>query len=309
LAQAPTLPAPLYRGAVNTWECDQNNHLNVRFQCERATAGLAQMAAALGMRGAFRADAGATLAPLDVHIRFLREAHALDVLSMAGGVLAFNETDASLVLDMRHIDGAPATSFCYRVAHVEPHTLKPFPWSSRSRRAAKQLGCALPAHAAPRAIDINRPLGEANLERAKTLRADRIGAHLVTPDQCDAFGRLRPEHIFGRASDSVPSMFAEWRKSPMPGIEQLSGAVVEARIAFRRWPRVGDLIEVHSGVVEAQGKITRVVHWMLDPLSGKAWASMEVVAVAFDLATRKAVDMPPLLLEERRKRLVAGLAI
>jgi acyl-CoA thioester hydrolase len=304
---APVLPAPLYRGSVNTWECDQNGHLNVRFQCERATAGLAQMAAALGMRGAFRADAGATLAPLDLHVRFLREAHPLDPLVMHGGVLSFEQTGASLCLDMRHGDGAPGTSFCYRVAHVEPHTLKPFPWSSHTRAAAKQLGCALPTHSTPRAIDVNRPLAEANLARAKTLGASLIGAHLVTPDQCDAFGRLRPEHIFGRASDSVPSMFAEWRTNPDAG--GLSGAVVEARIAFRRWPRAGDLIEVHSGIIEAQGKITRIVHWMLDPVRGKCWASMEVVAVAFDLTTRKAVDMPPALLEARRKQIVVGMAI
>ena len=157
------------------------------------------------------------------------------------------------------------------------------------------------------AIDRTRAPGEANLARAKTLGASCIGAQLVTPDQCDAFGRLRAEHIFGRASDSVPSMFAEWRTSPDAG--GLSGAVVEARIVFRRWPRAGDLIEVHSGIIEAQGKITRIVHWMLDPASGKCWASMEVVAVAFDLTTRKAVDMPAPLLEARKKRIVVGMTI
>lgn len=294
---------------MNTWECDQNNHLNVRFQCERAMAGLALMAQALEMRGAFRADAGATLAPLDLHIRFLKEAHALDTLVMHGGVLSFTETSADLCLDMRHADGAPGTSFCFRVAHIEPSTRKAFPWSSRTRTALQRLACTAPAHATPRAIDVTRAPGEASLQRAKQLGALHIGAHLVTPDQCDAFGRLRAEHIFGRASDSVPAMFAEWRKNPAPGVPPLSGAVVEARIIFRRWPRAGDLIEVHSGIVEAQGKITRVVHWLLDPLSGKAWASMEVVAVAFDQTTRKAVDMPPALLEERKKRIVAGMAI
>ncbi len=78
----PLLPAPLYQGAVNTWECDANGHLNVRFHIERAVIGLAHLAAALKLRGAYRADAGATLVPRDLHVRFLREAHPGNPLSM-----------------------------------------------------------------------------------------------------------------------------------------------------------------------------------------------------------------------------------
>ena len=45
----PRLPAPLYQGSVNTWECDDGGHLNVRFHLERAMIGLAHMADALDM--------------------------------------------------------------------------------------------------------------------------------------------------------------------------------------------------------------------------------------------------------------------
>ncbi|HYD73663.1 MAG TPA: thioesterase, partial [Candidatus Binatia bacterium] len=65
------LPAPLYQGSVNSWECDDGGHLNVRFHFERAMIGLAHFARALEMP---RAAAGATLAPLEAHIRFLKEA-------------------------------------------------------------------------------------------------------------------------------------------------------------------------------------------------------------------------------------------
>ncbi len=41
------LPAPLYQGSVNTWECDDGGHLNIRFHLERAFTGLAHMARAL----------------------------------------------------------------------------------------------------------------------------------------------------------------------------------------------------------------------------------------------------------------------
>ena len=47
------LPAPLYQGSVNTWECDDGGHLNVRFHFERAMVGLAHFARALEMTRAF----------------------------------------------------------------------------------------------------------------------------------------------------------------------------------------------------------------------------------------------------------------
>ncbi|HWA00307.1 MAG TPA: thioesterase family protein [Caulobacterales bacterium] len=310
-APPPLLPAPLYQGAVNTWECDANGHLNVRFHLERAFTGLAHFAAALGLRGAFRADAGATLVPRELHVRFLKEAHPNGPLAMHGGVVAFGDNDATLCLDMRHFDGAPATTFRLQVAHAEPHELKPFAWSARSREAAKKLAAALPRHAAPRAIDLSRAPAKANLVLARDLGARRIGAHLVTPDQCDAFGRLRADHVFGRVSDSVPHLFAEWRReaAALGAPPTLSGAVVEARIVFRAWARAGDLVEVHSAAVELTPKLTRVVHWLIDPASGGAWASIEAVAINFDLATRKAVDLPADLIAARQAHVVAGMAV
>ncbi len=307
----PTLPAPLYQGAVNTWECDANGHLNVRFYLERAMVGLAYMASALGLRRAFAADAGATLAPRELHVRFLKEAHASDPLSMRGGVLAFGESDADLCFDLHHFDGAPSATFRLKVAHVEPHELKPFPWSERSKSAAKALRASLPKHAEPRGVDLTRPPAAANLARAKELGARRIGGQLVTPDQCDAFGRLRFEHVFGRVSDSVPHLFTGWRRAAMEAgaPATLGGAVVEARVVFRAWPRAGDLIELHSAVVEAQPKFTRIVHWLLDPCSGGAWASLEVVAVNFDLATRKAIDLPEALMALRRGALIPDMSV
>ncbi|MES1197106.1 MAG: thioesterase family protein [Pseudomonadota bacterium] len=307
----PLLPAPLYQGAVNTWECDANGHLNVRFHLERAMTGLAQMGAALGLRRAFAADAGATLVVREMHVRFLREAHPHAPLSMHGGVLAFGETDADLCFDLRHYDGAPATSFRLKAQHVEPRAMKPFPWSERSKRAAKALHAALPKHADARAIDLKQTPAEASLARAKELGAHRIGAHVVTPDQCDAFGRLRAEHVFGRVSDSVPHFLAEWRRAAADtgAPTTLSSAVVEARLVFRAWPRAGDLIEVHSGAVEATPKLSRLVHWLLDPSTGAAWASLEAVALNFDLTTRKATDMPAALLEQRRNHLVPGMSV
>jgi acyl-CoA thioester hydrolase len=284
------LPAPLYQGSVNTWECDDGGHLNVRFHLERAMIGLAHMARALEMPRAFTAAAGATLLPLEAHIRFLKEARPGAPLVMHGGVVALGESDATLCLDMRHGDGAPASCFTFRVAHVETRNHRAFPWSKRARAAAKRLACKRPAHAAPRSIDLAAAPADASHALATTLGGERIGASMVTLDQCDAFGRLRAEHFFGRVSDSVPNLLTRWRQDAA-GVAGAApaGAVVEARMVFRRFPRPGELIEVHSGVAEVGEKTLRLVHWIADPESGAAWASMEAVALTFDIATRKTI--------------------
>jgi acyl-CoA thioester hydrolase len=305
-APPATLPAALYQGSVNTWECDDGGHLNVRFHCERAIIGLAHMAHALALPRAFTAAAGSTLMPLEAHVRFLKEARPGAPLAMHGGVVKLEEQTATLCLDMRHADGAPSSCFTIRVAHVDTRDFKPFPWSQRARTSAKQLACALPAHAKPRSIDLTIPPAEAHSTRAAELGAARIGASMVMPDQCDAFGRWRGEHVFGRASDSVPNLLAHWRQEAGEEADAVpAGAVVEARIVFRRWPRAGDLVDVWSGIVEVGDKTMRLVHWLCDPTGGDAWASMEVLALTFDTVTRKAIQPSETARARMRKRVVA----
>ena len=295
------LPAPLYQGSVNTWECDDGGHLNVRFHFERAMVGLAHFARALEMTRPFTGRGGATLLPLEAHIRFLKEARPGAPLVMHGGVAKMGDSDAQLCLDMRHADGAPSSCFTLKVAHVDTRGFRPFPWSARSRAAGKRLHCVLPAHAKTRSIDISRaPSADASLQRAIDLGATRIGGALVTPDQCDAFGRLRGEHFVGRVSD-FPCRTC-WRNFVRR--RQRAGK----RPRARWWKRAlsgdafrarGDLIEVRSGIAEAGEKTLRLVHWLCDPESGAVWASMEAVALTFDTTTRKTIAPPP----EARARL------
>lgn len=303
------LPAPLYQGSVNTWECDEGGHLNVRFHFERAFIGLAHMAHVLELPRANTESAGSTLIAQEVHARFIKEARPGAPLIMHGGVIDIGESDATLCLDMRHHDGAPGTSFTFKVRHVETRGLRGFPWSDRTKAAAKRLKTKLPEHAKPRSIDLSKAPAEASLANAATLGAKRIGAAVVYPDQCDALGRLRGEHFPGRISDSVPNLLAPWRKAAATDGVQPAGAVVEARIVFRRFPRAGELIEVHSGITEIADKTLRIVHWIIDPESGAAWASMEAVALTFDINTRKAITPSEEARARVSKLVVPGLSV
>ena len=228
---------------------------------------------------------------------------------MHGGVVDISESEATLCLDMRHHDGAPGTAFTFKVRHVETRGLRSFPWSDRTKAAAKRLKCKLPEHAKPRSIDTSATPADASLANATALGAKRIGGAIVYPDQCDALGRLRGEHFAGRISDSAPNLLAPWRQAAASEGVQPAGAVVEARLVMRRFPRAGELIEIHSGITEIGDKTLRIVHWIIDPESGSAWASMEAVALTFDVHTRKALTPTAEARARVQEIVVPGLSV
>lgn len=313
---APEAMASLYAGSANTWECDEMGHLNVRFHGARAQQGLGLIGLLAGMEDVFGPNARATLLPLDQHIRFLREVRPGEPLTMVGGVTAVAETEAAVYLELRHGDGAPASTFHTKVAHVEPHSLRAFPWSRRVLSGLQALTVRRPAHGAPRSIDAGAaPYPEASLAEAQRLGARRIGAGLVTPDQTDAFGRLRTEFFIGAVSDAAPNLLHGWRQGVAAAAAAAHGgamiagaAVVEYRLVYRAWPRVGAPVEVRSGVTALQGKTHRLSHWLVDPIGGSAYATTDAVALTFDLTTRKAIQPAPAQLQILEALLTPGMS-
>jgi acyl-CoA thioester hydrolase len=280
----------VYRGSVNAWECDENDHLNVRFFGQRAWQGLAGVAAAVAIPGAFRANAGSTLLPTGAHIRFLKEARNHDSLTVQAGVAAIEPCAATVYQEIVDAEGAPYAAITTRVEHIGVREEAAFPWSQRTRTALERLMCRIPRHGAPRSIDAARRPCEATLARADALGAWRTGVGAIGAEECDMFGRMRPEFFLGRVSDSVPNLAPYW-PPPADG-DHVGGAVLEYRLAIRAWPHIGDLFEIRSAIAGFSDKTCRMIHWMLDPEAGGAWATAETVAVSFDRRTRKSLLIP-----------------
>lgn len=306
--------AEVWSGGVNTWECDEMGHLNVRFWVAKAFEGLGGLARLMGMPRAFCAEAEATLVVRDTHMRFLKEAHAGAALTMTGGVVEMGETDARLLLVIRHPSGAPAATFQMVVTHATARDLRPFPWPARVRAATEALRIEVPAFAAARSLDLS-PVASptASLARAEVLGLQRIGLGTVQTQECDAFGRLRGEMFIGRVSDGVARLFGERRPGPAlaegEAPPRVGGAVLEYRVLHLGWPRAGEHVELRSGFGGAETRTRRVFHWMVDPVSGRPWASAEAVVISFDLDARKVIDISPEALAEYRAQAVPGIGL
>jgi len=296
----------VWRGGVNTWECDEMGHMNVRFYVAKAMEGMAAMASALGLYGAYHPNAEATLLVKDQHIRFMREARPGAALHMVGGLLDISETEVRVLELLFHsVSGEVAASFQTTLAHVTARDARPFPWSARTRALAEDLFIQVPQGVGPRSLDLKPSQGRASLAEAKRLNLITLGAGALGGIDCDVFGRMRPELMIGRISDGIPTLSAALgpRHGPdHPPPARMGGAVLEYRTAYLAWPGAGDRFEIKSGLSGVDERTTRYVHWMLDPDSGRAWGSVMAVAVGLDLDARKIVPVDP----QARERL-AGL--
>lgn len=286
----------VWRGGVNTWECDAMGHMNVRFYVARAMEGLVGLAGALGLSGAFRERANATLLVKDHHIRFLREARAGAPLHMVAGVLDMHECQARILQLLVHsTTGELAASFQTVVAHATARDERAFPWSQSTRLAAERLRVATPEPAAPRSLGLAPSAGRANLIQAEVLDLVQLGSGAIGASDCDVFGRVRPEVLVGRVSDGVPGLAAVLRagsgEAPHQRPSGVGGVVLEYRIAYLAWPRAGDRYVIRSGLAAVRDRTLNYIHWLLDPDTGRAWGSSEAVAISLDLTARKIVPL------------------
>ena len=285
----------VWRGGVNTWDCDGMGHLNVRFYVAFAMEGLASLAAELGLLQAFSPDAPSTLVVREHHIRYLREARDHAVLHMTAGVVEIGESDALVVQILYHsMTGEVCAALQTRVSHVTARDMRPFPWSAKVLEQAKALMTPLPDIAKARSLS-QAPAGEISLARADAMGLQSIGLGLVNPADCDAFGRLQAHHVIGHVSDGITGMVTPFRQAVVDHSEtkpqRFGGAALEYRVVYLAWPRVGDRFTIRSGNSAVDARTLRMTHWVLDPLSGRPWGGAEAVVTTFDLERRKIVPI------------------
>lgn len=297
----------VWRGSVAAWECDAMGHLNVGFYVARSMEALTALAAELGLPRAFTADAGATLMVREQYIRFLREARTNAPLTITGGVLEIGQDDARLQFVMRHADGGVAAAFQTVVRHVTAREGRAFPWSDSTRARAAALAVTVPEGGGPRSISLEPVETAASLARADALGLPLTGRGAVLASHCDPFGRLLTEGFMQRLSGAIPHLFAaSGRPGGAPRPNQ-GGAAMEYRILVHAWPRAGDRLELRSGIGGGDNRVQRLFHWILDPESGRPWATAQAISVAFDLQTRKIITFTDEELAGMRRGWTEGL--
>jgi acyl-CoA thioester hydrolase len=256
----------LWLGHANAWECDEMGHLNVRHYLAKAEDAAAILLSDLraGPRTVRRQ-----------HIRYHRETRAGTPLLIRGGALS----------------RGPAPHLYFEFASPADGVLRATLITALDGGAlADGATVALPPHGAPRGLEDTPPRHSASIAEADEAGLREIYRGVVRREQCDEAGDLRPHQVVALISDGVTHLMMHITPDRVLGAG-IGGAALEQRIIHRAPARIGDQLTVRSGITAAAGKTMRFCHWVLNLRTGQAVATCEVVAVAFDLATRKAIPL------------------
>jgi len=269
-------------GSVNAWECDENDHMNVRFFAHKMNQALQLYLLELGVLADARPEA--VLQRLRAqHIRFLREARIATPLSIECAVCG--ERPGELDVLNRMLDYATGESLA-----TFRSTLDAGDWSD-----ARQRSVPIPDEAAPRGLDPNALYPcPATEEDAQALGFVPVGHGVIGAEECDASGQLLPHVYIGRISDDVPNLGVAL--SDPEELRQLrcgeTGSVaIEYSLRIHAPLRAGDTFAHMGGLRALGGKTRHIVHALINPRSGRLAASAEVIGVHMDLSTRRAVPI------------------
>jgi acyl-CoA thioester hydrolase len=272
---------PTFTTAVNTWQCDENDHLNVQFYTEFGDEASAHLLHQLGLGPRAQRATGFTLSVRDDHIRYLREFRIIDSVEVRSAPVEISERELILYHEIRNpADGTVASTVRRRIASDKP-------WPAAFRDRAEKAKVPLPANARPRSVGA-LALPDLSLADAPRVGLIDVGRTVVKPAECDEQGEFLPRHQFGRYSDGAPWLwnYLGFDRSAMQ--ERGEGSVVvEMLNHYRRPLRAGDLIVVMSGLADFTDKVLKFTHFLFEAESGTLVACAEAVGMKFDQKIRK----------------------
>jgi acyl-CoA thioester hydrolase len=304
----------IYRGNANTWECDENGHLNVRFYVVKAEEALAHLSLALGLTPEFFRQNGTELTVTDHHIRFLREVHAGGALMGRGGVVSTDGAGAAMRVYIELVNafsGEVAATFNTVVTHHDPDTEARISFPREALARARDLTVPLPDHAAPRSLHLEPPSGLQSWAKADELGLLTINKSVVRPIDAMPSGRMSTDGFIGKVSDGAVNLFMNFRPDRVdPELRgKIGGAVLEYRLVYLKRPRLCDLIEIRSGLAAFESKVQKLVHWTFDAATQEPLATAEAVAISMDLTTRRSLALPGHVRDKMQDFVVEGLAL
>jgi acyl-CoA thioester hydrolase len=276
------------RGFVNTWQCDENAHLNVQFFTGWADEASPHLHALLGLDTA----AQPRVRVVEDHIRYHREMLAADSVELGSAPVTVAPRTLVAYHEMRNAyNGEVAATICRTTGYASEDGIAA-DWPQNFQTAAELCRVELPANARPRTVGTRGRPPDLTFDQAEQAGAIEIVRGVVHVADCDASGRMTPRAHFGRFSDGAGNFWQSigFDRAGMRDRNQ-GTVVVEMRCTYHNPPRAGDRIVVRSGLLGATERILHIVHFLFDAGAGRLAATAEGVGVLFDLEARRIVTL------------------
>lgn len=278
---------PTFSTAVNTWQCDENNHLNVQFYTEFAHEASAHLLQGLGLGPRAQRAMGLAATAAEDHVRYLREFRVVDAVEVRSAPVEVGDHHLVAYHEIRN----PADS--QLAATVRRRIVCDRPWPDAFRIRAEAALMPLPDAAKPRSVG-TLPLPDLTLDAAPATGMIEVGRTVITPDECDEHGCFLPRHQFGRYSDGAPMLWNHlgFDRAAMQ-TRQEGSVVVEMLNHYHRPLRAGDLAVVMSGLASFTSKVLVFTHFLFEAETGALAACAEAVGMKFDQKVRKIMTFSP----------------
>lgn len=280
-------------GSVNTWECDENDHQNVRFYAHKALQ--AMQSWAVEMSGRVAAVERVARAIRRQHIRFLAEARAATPVRVEVGALSSSSEGLTLLAVMRHnaTDQPLATFTSVLDAQILGDLLAGL---------GPIATATAPDFAQARGLPGDLPRAPTNLASALHAGYRVVGRGVIGGVECQADGLLSPWGYIGRVSDGMPNLaviLGTPREREARESNPIGGAALEYRLEILE-PLARDDVFIHlSGVSAIADKTQRMAHVLINARTGTCAMQAAAIGVSMDLVTRRAIAIP----DARRARL------
>jgi len=132
---------------------------------------------------------------------------------------------------------------------------------------------------------------------------------VVYPWQCDHMGHLNVMHYAAKFDEATWQMFAAIGLTPTYLRDnRLVIAAVRQETAYRRELLPGDVLTIHTAILEMRPLRIRFYHEMLNDETGEVAAATVITGVLLDAQTRKPTPFPPQV-EKCGKDLVAKVTL
>lgn len=284
--------AVTWRGGTDAWECDQMGHMNVQFYGAKFDQAEAVLLARLGL-------GEAAAQRREEQIVFRKESRVGAALWIESAVIGIDH--AGDALRLRHImyhspSGAVAATIDVTVGHLPAAVL-------RAGEAALVAPVDMGAPDLPEPV---APPDGVSLARARALDLAETGVSIVKPDEIGAGGIFARRAFIGRLSEAVGHLIASDETSAEAlRARHIGSAALDYRIRWAAPVEAGDVVVLRSGASGTVGRTLRFFHWMLNERTGEAVATVEIVAVYFDMQARKAIPVPDIILKLFEGRTIA----
>lgn len=125
---------------------------------------------------------------------------------------------------------------------------------------------------------------------------------VVYPWQCDQMGHMNVMWYTGKFDEATWHILNEIGITPEYMREQKRGmAAVHQETNYKRELLAGDLITIHSGVLEIREKVIRFHHEMRNAGTNEIAATTILTGVHLDSVARKSCAFPAVILEKARQ--------